>query len=560
MQDAPNIASAITHKKTSPTEALIAEANDETKAANPLGGMSPREIFQSNLRNIIGKNKQNATTKPMTLSTTENHDLLGDENSDNHQQHELETHEKPGFASFGRPFQENVCVALLTDLPWATGFAEVFNVDECLELRHLKYVSKQWIKYYKTYREWPSLELLKTIIGDDLKHSADIVLKSQAISFIDRHVINAVNFNDLPWVKERAMSFCRQQLMKKALSESLDLIQNEKYDMVVKKMKEAISSGMTTTIGHLYNEEPEARYSKTYRNIVTTGIDKLNQALQGGLGGGEIGIVVAPTSVGKSHFLTHIGAAGISVGANVFHYSFELSERYVGIRYDSNLVGIDSNDCHEHIEEIKKFVEDNRSNLGQLVIKEFPPRSKTVNDIRAHIDKMLMKGIRPNMIIIDYASLLRSTERSDLMRHEMQFVIQELRALGKELNVPIWTALQANRNGAKAEFVDMTDLSESYGQAGEADVILGLQRTKEQKNRGTGSLYVAKNRLGTDGHLWHIKLNTARSFIQVMTEDELENEQAAEEVVKEKAKIDGMHAFKDSMKEVKKRYGLQTAA
>jgi hypothetical protein len=139
-------------------------------------------------------------------------------------------------------------------------------------------------------------------------------------------------------------------------------------------------------------------------------------------------------------------------------------------------------------------------------------------------------------------------------------VIQELRALAKELNVPIWTALQANRGGAKAEFVDMTDLSESYGQAGEADVILGLQRTKEQKNRGTGSLYVAKNRLGTDGHLWLVKLNTARSFIEVMTEDEMEAEKVEEEVVKERAKIDTMHAFKDSMKEVKKRYGLQSAS
>lgn len=536
------LAATISHKQTpSQTDLLI------SKAANP--ATIQVGMFQSSL------SKKQPMLSDQQTTSKEQHLQGTDANADI-----LETHEKPGFASFGKPFQENVCVALLTDTNWATGFVEVFNVDECLELRHLKYVSKQWIKYYKTYREWPTLDLLKTIIADDLRHSADVVLKAQSIGFIDRHVINATTFSDLPWVKERAMSFCRQQLMKKALSESLDLIQNEKYDLVVKRMKEAISSGMTTTIGHLYNEEPEARYSKTYRNIVTTGIDRLNDALQGGLGAGEIGIIVAPTSVGKSHVLTHIGAAGISTGANVFHYTFELSERYVGVRYDSNLVGIDSNECHAHIDLIKQFVEENRSNLGQLVIKEFPPRSKTVNDIRAHIDKMLMKGIRPNMIIVDYATLLRSTERSELMRHEMQFVIQELRALAKELGVPLWTALQANRGGAKAEFVDMTDLSESYGQAGEADVILGLQRTKEQKNRGTGSLYVAKNRLGTDGHLWLVKLNTARSFIQVMTEDELESEKAEAELIKEKAKIDSLHAFKDSMKDVKKRYGLQPAS
>lgn len=536
------------------TGLLIAKAAAKpTKSELQSTGKSAAELFESSLTKI----KHAAKKQPMLQEEKENNQQ---HNTDGKDDVTIETQEKPGFASFGRPFQENVCVALLTDQNWATGFAEVFNVDQCLEIRHLKYVSHQWLKYYKVYREWPTHDLLKTIINDDLKHSADVVLKAQAINFIDKHVINATNFGDLPWVKERAMSFCRQQLMKKALSESLDLIQSEKYDLVVKKMKEALSSGMTTTVGHLYNSEPDARYSTTYRNIVTTGIQRLNEVLQGGLGGGEIGIVVAPTSVGKSHFLTHIGASAISVGANVFHYSFELSERYVGVRYDSNLVNIDSNECHEHLDEIKAFVESNKSNLGQLVIKEYPPRMKTVTDIRAHIDKMLMKGVRPNLIIVDYAGLLRSTEKSDLMRHEMQFVIQELRALGKELNVPIWTALQANRGGAKAEFVDMTDLSESYGQAGEADVILGLQRTKEQKNRGTGSLYVAKNRLGTDGHLWLVKLNTARSFIEVMTEDEVEAEKAEEDVAKEKTKIETMNVFKDSMKEVKKRYGLQSAS
>lgn len=540
MQDITDASNKILQKQGNETDLLIAAVAAKATAKS---SSQPTNMFESSLTKI--KEKQ------MTTATKQENDPANQE---------VETSEKPGFASFGRPFQENVCVALLTDQNWATGFAEVFNVDECLEMRHLKYVSKQWIKYYKTYREWPSLDLLKTIIGDDLKHSADVVLKAQSINFIDKHVIGATSFNDLPWVKERAMSFCRQQLMKKALSESLDLIQSEKYDLVVKRMKEALSSGMTTTVGHLYNSEPEMRYSKTYRNIVTTGISKLNEILQGGLGGGEIGIIVAPTSVGKSHVLTHLGSAAISVGLNVFHYSFELSERYVGVRYDSNLVDIDSNECHEHLDEIKDFVEKNKDNLGQLVIKEFPPRSKTVNDIRMHIDKMLMKGIRPNLIIVDYASLLRSTEKSDLMRHEMQFVIQELRALAKELNVPLWTALQANRSGAKAEFVDMTDLSESYGQAGEADVILGLQRTKEQKQRGTGSLYIAKNRLGTDGHHWLVKLNTARSFIQVMTDEELDAEQVEQEVVKEKTKIDSMHAFKDSMKEVKKRYGLQSPA
>jgi replicative DNA helicase len=242
--------------------------------------------------------------------------------------------------------------------------------------------------------------------------------------------------------------------------------------------------------------------------------------MNGGLGMGEIGIVVAPTGVGKSHVLVHVGASALSIGKNVFYYTMELNERLIGIRFDSHFSNISSTDCPDNKSILLKIREDSKDTLGRLIIKNYPPRTITTNTIRAHIEKMSYKNIKPDLIIIDYAAIIRSTERYELPRLEMQCVIQEIRKLGQELQVPIWTALQSNKEGAKSDIIDVTNMAESYGQAAEADFVIGLQRQSKQKSTGYGTLFVAKSRLGIDGLQFPIHLNTACSKIRVLTESE----------------------------------------
>jgi predicted ATP-dependent serine protease len=135
-------------------------------------------------------------------------------------------------------------------------------------------------------------------------------------------------------------------------------------------MKEAISLGNSDTVGHEFFEDFEARFQKISRVTCPTGIAHLDkkQILNGGLARGEIGVVVAPTGVGKSHFLVHLGAAALKVGKNVLHYTLELSETAVGIRYDSNLCNIPSNEVIDNKEKIKEKYEE--SEFGRLIIKE----------------------------------------------------------------------------------------------------------------------------------------------------------------------------------------------
>ena len=401
------------------------------------------------------------------------------------------------------------------------------------------------------------MDLLITIIKDDLSNNQDLVIREQCQTFLQK-VIRNEDGNDLPWVKEKAFTFCRQQLLKKALSQSVDIILTDKYETVVDIMKNAIAAGVASTAGHDYNNDIEARYSVTFRHAVKTGIPELDEKkiMGGGLGAGEIGIVCAPSGVGKSHLLTHFGAQALLAGKNVYHYTMELNERYVGIRYDSHLTGINSSDCSDAKESIKEYFETNKENLGRLIIKEYPARSITCNTIKAHIEKMSYKGVKPDLILIDYAGIIRSTERYELPRLEMQYVIQEIRKMAKELDVPIWTALQSNKEGAKSDIVDLTNLAESYGQAAEADFVLGLQRMSTQKATGLGTLFIAKNRFGIDGLQFKVHVDTARSKMRILSADEVEGLHNSTESERERLQDDTVNRFKDAIKKSKEKFYL----
>ena len=236
----------------------------------------------------------------------------------------------------------------------------------------------------------------------------------------------------------------------------------------------------------------------------------------------------------NSHFLTMIGANALREGKSVLHYTFELSETAVGIRYDSNLCDIDSNDVMDRKEEIIKFYNENR--LGRLFIKEYPTNTATIYTLKTHIERLDLKGFKPDIIIIDYADIMRSSRQFDSLRHELKLVYEELRGMAMELSVPIWTASQSNKEGANSEIIDMTNMSEAYGKAMICDVIVSVSRRPHEKAGGWGRLYIAKNRAGRDGLVYPVKINTARSKFEITGEsDSPETTAASDEELQKQA-------------------------
>ena len=581
---------------------------------------------------------------------------------------------------------------------------------EYFEFRYLQYLAENYFGYYAQYKCFPSFDNLITLVRDSLRADNDDVLKNQVVGYLGK-VRSNPNVNDLPYVKDQALDFCRKQAIKESLERIVDNVENANYDEIVDDLNRAVNKGSCESIGHNFEADRAARFVEDERHAVRTGIPELDaeRILRGGLGRGELGVVVAPTGVGKcsrnttymdiqheqiivngitynpwdkiltargtiaaneikrniverrvqmgdlfnemgckstsadvdqdgdtvrdirqysvkvktldndnaawqqieairwtkpeelfrvttptssldcadkhlvyviercpnselpagwrhieklqifdkiatkdgpqvvthlkkldreperlcdlqvanthsylsndilshnSHALVHFGAQALLDKKNVNHYTMELSENAIGLRYDSHLTGIESNKVPAYKDEVMRL--EDEMNLGKLMIKGYPTGTATIQTLRAHIERCILQGHKPDVLLIDYADIMRSTRKYDAPRFELKLIYEELRNLAMTFDIPIWTASQANRDAANADVVGLENMSEAYGKAMVADVVISLSRKPEEKASGFGRLFVAKNRAGNDGIVYPAKINTATSTISVL--------------------------------------------
>jgi len=416
------------------------------------------------------------------------------------------------FAVYGKSFQEKVVQALITDHAWGEQMLEVFN-PEYLELKYLQFLARAYFEHAKKYRVFPTMQLLITIIRDKLKKGSDKILADQIVEYLTRMKANP-DVGDLSYVKDKSLDFCRKQALKKAMEDAIDLMATEKYDAIVDVMKKAVVVGTTPSLGHEFFDEAcrESRFIEQSRNAVATGIPELDHRdiLNGGLGMGELGICIANTGVGKSHMLVQIGAAALRLGIDVVHYTCELSEHIIGKRYDSHLAKVDFSDLIDFKEHVVKYYDDNQD-LGRLIIKHYPVGFPTAYTLRSHIERAATREFKPGLMIIDSLDNMRSTRQLEALRLELKHVYEEVRAYVDELRIPCWSVSQSNKEGSNNDIVDLTNMSEAYGKAMVADVVISISRKSHEKASGFGRIYMAKNRAGRDGLVWPVKIDTAQS-------------------------------------------------
>jgi hypothetical protein len=256
------------------------------------------------------------------------------------------------LSSFGYTFQIKVISALLTD--------KVFlqQISDILDPKYFESDANQWlvheiIEYSKQYKFSPSLEVLKVRI-----QSIDIeILQTEVINNL-KDAWKHIESNDLAFIKEQVVDFCKNQEIKKAIMASVDLLKNGKYEDIKAKIDQAMKAGTDKDIGHEYNDSIADRYTDAVRHVRPTPWDVINELTDGGLGKGELGVFVAPAGIGKSWGLINIGANAVKKGLTVVHYTLELNEAYVGLRYDSVITGIAAQNLKHYQDDVTETVKE----------------------------------------------------------------------------------------------------------------------------------------------------------------------------------------------------------
>ncbi len=397
-------------------------------------------------------------------------------------------------------------------------FTDKAFLQQILDILDPKYFESEtniWIvrciiDYFNKYKQQPTLEVMKV----ELDKVENDVLKTTIIENL-KEVTKHLHSTDQEFIKDQAIDFCKNQVIKKAIMDSVDLLQTGQYDEIKANIDNAMKAGTERDIGHEYNIDIDDRFSETTRKTVATNWESINSVMDGGLGPGELGVFVAPAGIGKSWGLVNVAAHAVKNGLNVVHYTLELSAPYVGLRFDSVFTGIAAQNLKYHIDEIKENV----NNLeGNLVVKYYPTKTASVNTLKAHIEKCILQDKKPDVIIVDYADLLRGAGRTQDLRHELGNIYEDLRGMAGEYEIPVWTASQANRSALEEDVIGADKIAESYAKIMTADFVISLSRKIEDKISGTGRWHVIKNRFGPDGITFPSKMNTSNGQINIYEE------------------------------------------
>tara|TARA_R110000824_G_scaffold57546_2_gene156420 strand:+ start:49710 stop:51095 length:1386 start_codon:yes stop_codon:yes gene_type:complete len=451
--------------------------------------------------------------------------------------------ERADFSKYGKDFQEKLCQLILQDRIFCDQIEEVLDI-QFLELKYLRVFVQKVLAYREKYDVHPTARIMFTLVRSELNDENDATQK-QVRDYFSRIYKSDMEVEGEEYIKDTALDFCKKQVLKEAMLKSVGLLKNSSFDEISSTINDALKLGCDNNFGYDYIRDFEKRFEIKTRNPISTGWEHIDGLIKGGLGRGELGVVIAPTGAGKSMVLVHLGTQAIKKGKNVVHYTLELSDIMVASRYDSCVTSVPLKDLFVFKEQIYETVQDLE---GGLIVKEYPTKSASTKTLENHLEKLRQRDFKVDMILVDYGDLLKPIVIRKEKRMELESIYEELRAIAQKNDCPVWTASQTNRSGLNAEVITMESISEAFNKCFVADFIFSVSRTIDDKNANTGRMFVAKNRFGPDGLVYPMFMDTSNVSIEVLdptgeTVNDIVTRSAKEqaELLKEKYK-----EFKDS--------------
>jgi len=477
----------------------------------------------------------------------------------------------------GPEFQTKVVWQLLTEPEFAENIIEQLSSAyfDDLTLKRLFAVMNE---FYKDFEKVPNLQnqsiyhAIKqyNISGD----STDEEILSSVVEKIKNwndSVLNGQIKPDSEYIQKEVYNFIKQQEYVKLANYILEEVGtgNAKADKtnlaVEEKVKKIAEIGDDEDYGDDVMDDIDDTLVKDYRQPIPTGIDVIDKLMGGGLGKGEMGIVLAPSGVGKSTILTKIANTAYDVGKHVLQIIFEdtkksIKRKHYAIWSDIGLSEIDNNT--ETVRQRVDDYKDNKKLKSRLIIKRFSQDDTTLPDIRRWIDRYQKKfDIKFEIIVLDYLDCLEPHKKSaDITAAELH-IVKAFESMAGEMDIPCWTALQTNRSGFNSEYVDASQMGGNIKRAQKTHFLMSVAKTQEQKLCGQANIQILKARFVQDGHVFTDCIFNNNSMEIRVTDDlpnrkrkvEIEHgdEVSEEDLTKKLNQIKSDEATKQIHKEIK---------
>ena len=401
------------------------------------------------------------------------------------------------FNYLGETFQLQLLNQVILDKEFARSIIDVIELNY-FENKYFKLIIQMVKEYYKKYESSPSFETLGQIAKSEFQQELAVRMVLDTINKVAEAPLEGSTY-----VQEKALKFCKQQELQKVMTKAQKIIDGgefENYDTVEEMVSKALQVGEidkgTEDVFHNLDEV----LNDDYRHPVPMGIPGIDKLLKGGLAKGEIGVILAPTGVGKSTLLTKIANNGFNLGYNVLQIFFEDNPKIIQRKHFTLWTGIAPDDMSNKKEEVMEKVRAIKESMtNKLVLKKLPSDTLTMMQIKNQVRKMIAEGNKIDMVLLDYIDcVVPDKNLGDEWKSEGS-VMRGFEAMCHELNIVGWTATQGNRSSISSEVVTTDQMGGSIKKAQVGHVIISVAKTLQQKEMKLATIAITKSRIGSDG-------------------------------------------------------------
>jgi len=341
--------------------------------------------------------------------------------------------------------------------------------------------------------------------------------------------------------EELATKFFKQQNYVKIAKKIISSVEQgtENFDDVQRLWDEASLVGGEDDFGYsIFDEDAENEaFSPTASVPVPTGISALDKVLVGGLEKGKIGVIIGSSGFGKSTFCTAISSYASTYkcdlnnneGYKVLQIYFEDKKRDLTRKHYARLAtellqtDVEAKDLTRdpvEADEIRKVIDnypDKETMRKNLRLKSYYTNTKSATDIERFVKRLINKGFKPDLLIIDYFECLlpeKGGYSNDSEWTRQARTMRKLENMATELDCAIWVPTQGNKGSFTSDLVTQDQAGGSITKIQAAYVILSIARSIEDQEQNKATLAVLKNRSGQSGKVWRgIKFNNGTSTI-----------------------------------------------
>lgn len=290
-------------------------------------------------------------------------------------------------------------------------------------------------------------------------------------------------------------------------SEILDIAEQKVFNIAEKGTKAVGPESIKLIAARTLNAIEQRRDNPNTLSGVSTGFKDFDK-LTNGLQKGDLVIVAGRPSMGKTILGMNIAEnAAIKSNKSVLVFSMEMPSESIANRLLASLGSIDLSRLHSG-----KLKEEEWQKLStavgwldkaDLFIDDSP--ALTPLEVRARARRLVRDGHELGLIVIDYLQLMRGSSNTENRTAEISEISRSLKALAKELEIPVIALSQLNRSLEQRpnKRPVMSDLRESGAIEQDADLIVFIYRDEvyheDTPDKGTAEMIVGKHRNGPIG-------------------------------------------------------------